>query len=200
MSSAAGKKALVILAPGAEEMETVISVDVLRRGGIQVILAGLNGASPVTCSRQVVLVPDTSLSDPSITSAQSFDAVVLPGGLEGAHAMADSPLVKSLLQKQEAAGKIIAAICAAPIALKTHQIGKGKNVTSHPCKAEDLKACDFLTYKEDRVVVDGNVVTSRGPGTAFEFALQLVRMLVSDQKAREIAKGMLVKEQDIPTL
>ena len=184
-----GKRALVIVAAGSEEMETVITVDVLRRAGIEVTLAGLTGKDPVKCSRSVVLVPDDSLANAA--SSGLFDAVILPGGLDGSHAFAASAEVGKVLKDHESAGKIVAAICAAPFAFKSHGIAVGKKVTSHPCKAEDLKA-DY-TYLEDRVVQDGQVVTSRAPGTAFEFALALVTNLVGATKATEITPGMLLK-------
>lgn len=116
------KKALVILAPGAEEMETVISTDVLRRAKINVILAGLDSAEPVECSRNVRIVPDMSL-DEAVTKGP-FDVVVLPGGLGGSKRLAASDKVKQVLQSQEAAGSFVAAVCAAPSALLSHGIAK----------------------------------------------------------------------------
>ena len=116
------KRALVILAPGAEEMETVISTDVLRRGKINVTLAGLDSADPVECSRKVRIVPDMSLDE----AAQKgpYDVVVLPGGLGGAKRLAESDKVKQVLQAQEGAGGFVAAVCAAPSALLSHGISK----------------------------------------------------------------------------
>lgn len=184
----AAKKALVVVAPGSEEMETVITVDVLRRAGIDVTLAGLAGKEPIKCSRSLVLVPDDSLANAAASGL--FDAVILPGGLDGSHAFAASAEVGQVLKAHESGGKIVAAICAAPIAFKSHGIAVGKKITSHPCKAEDLKA-DY-TYLEERVVQDGQVITSRAPGTAFEFALALVTNLVGSSKASEITPGMLL--------
>ena len=124
------KKALVIVSPGAEEMETVISVDVMRRAKIEVTLAGLESSDPVECSRGVKLIPDTSLDD--AIQKGPYDVVVLPGGLGGAKNLAASQKVKSVLEKQEKDGRLIAAVCAAPTALLTHGIGKTKTITSHP--------------------------------------------------------------------
>ncbi|CAG2101770.1 unnamed protein product [Medioppia subpectinata] len=181
-------KALVLLATGAEEMEVVITVDVLRRGGISVIMGGLSGKDAVKCSRDVVIVPDISLSEVK----QEFDVIVLPGGLEGANALAASPLVGQLLRQQEDSKRVIAAICAAPIALKSHRIGLKKKITSHPSKAQELKS-DY-DYSEDRVVIDGQLITSRGPGTAFEFALAIVDKLMGSDKVKEISVPMILKE------
>ncbi|XP_037514729.1 Parkinson disease protein 7 homolog [Rhipicephalus sanguineus] len=105
-----GKKALLILAEGAEEMEAIITADVLRRGGVDVTIAGLTGASPVKCSRNVVVVPDKSLDE--ATSQCPYDVIVLPGGLKGAESLAASPAVGKLLKEQEKCGRLIAAICA----------------------------------------------------------------------------------------
>lgn len=121
------KKALVILAPGAEEMETVISTDVLRRAKINVILAGLDSAEPVECSRNVRIVPDMSL-DEAVTKGP-FDVVVLPGGLGGSKRLAASDKVKQVLQSQEAAGSFVAAVCAAPSALLSHGIAKVPSIS-----------------------------------------------------------------------
>lgn len=186
----AGKKALVFLAPGAEEMEFVISVDVLRRGGVEVTVASLADKSPVICSRGVVICPDAGLSE---VSSCSFDAVVLPGGLGGSKALAASLEVGKILKHHETCGKIIAAICAAPTALKTHCIGFGKNITSYPSTEKAMLEGDSYNYKQDNIVVDGTLITSRGPGTAYLFALTLLEQLAGKEKAREVAKGMLVE-------
>lgn len=116
------KCALVILAPGAEEMETVISTDVLRRAKINVTLAGLDSAQPVLCSRNVRIVPDMSLEEAA--RAGPYDVVVLPGGLGGSKRLAESDQVKRVLQAQESAGGLVAAVCAAPSALLSHGIAK----------------------------------------------------------------------------
>ncbi|XP_044763780.1 protein dj-1beta [Coccinella septempunctata] len=184
------KKACVFLAPGAEEMEFVISVDVLRRGDVKVTVAGLPDNAAVKCSRQVNIVPDCSLAE----AAQKgpYDLLVLPGGLGGAEALSKSKEVGKLLKEQESAGRFIAAICAAPTALKAHEIGVGKTVTSYPSVESQMTEGGKYIYKQDKVVVDGNIITSRGPGTAFDFALKLVDMLNGKEKASEVAKAMLL--------
>ena len=128
------KKALVILSPGAEEMETIISVDVMRRAKIEVTLAGLESADPVECSRGVKVVPDTSLEE--AMKLGPFDVIVLPGGLGGAKCLAGSNKVKDILTLQEQEGRCIGAVCAAPSALLSHGIAKGKTITSHPVVKE----------------------------------------------------------------
>ncbi len=177
---------LVPLAPGAEEMEVVIVVDVLRRAGLTVRLAGLEGAAPVRCSRSVVLVPDGPLE----AERGPFAAIVLPGGAGGAEKLAGSPLVGDLLRAQDAAGGLIGAICAAPTALRAHGIGEGKRLTSHPSVAAALAG--HGDYREEAVVRDGNLITSRGPGTAFPFALAIVSALLGEAVAEKIRAPMLL--------
>ncbi|KAJ8980399.1 hypothetical protein NQ317_009393 [Molorchus minor] len=172
--AATAKRALVFLAPGAEEMEFVVAADVLRRGGINVIIAGLPDGSLVKCSRDVNIQPDISVAE-----AKS-------------KAMAASKEVGELLKEQEKAGRVIAAICAAPTALKAHGVAVGKNVTSYPAMKPEMEEGGKYNYQECNVVVDGNIITSRGPGTAFDFALKIVDKIVGKEKASEVAKAMLL--------
>nr|CDJ90290.1 ThiJ PfpI domain containing protein [Haemonchus contortus] len=182
------KTALLILADGAEEMEAVITADVLRRGGVEVTLAGLNGPGKVTCARKTVIMPDRDLKDVQSTT---FDVVILPGGQPGSNTLAASPVVGQILKAHHKAGKYVAAICAAPISLKSHGIPAAL-VTSHPSVRSQLEEGGFK-YSEDRVVVSDLVVTSRGPGTAFEFGLKLVELLVGAEKSKSLISPMLLK-------
>ncbi|XP_046849201.1 Parkinson disease protein 7 homolog [Xenia sp. Carnegie-2017] len=182
-------RALIILAEGAEEMETVITADVLRRGKVDTTIAGLNGEGPVQCSRKVVVKPDLSLEDAH--KLAPFDAVILPGGLGGAERLGKSQKVKSVLQEQEKADRIIAAICAGPTALAAHGIGVGKALTSYPSVKDKFK--DYK-YSEDRVCIDGKLITSRAPGTAFEFAIEIVRAVRGDDGVADgLAAPMLLQ-------
>ncbi|XP_044261330.1 protein dj-1beta [Tribolium madens] len=182
------KKALVFLAGGAEEMEAVIAIDVLRRGGVDVTVAGLPDSNIVTCSRGVNLKPDISISEVK----GPFDAIVLPGGLGGAKALASSQKVGQLIKEQEAAGRLTGAICAAPTALKAHGVYVGKTLTSYPAMEAQMVDGGQYKYKKEPVVVDGTLITSQGPGTAFVFALTLVDKLMGKEKASEVAKAMLL--------
>ena len=182
-------RALVLLAQGAEEMEAVISIDVLRRGGIDVTVAGLDGTDPVRCSRGVVITPDVALDQVE----GEFDALVLPGGAEGAQRLAQSDEVGELLREQELKGLLVAAICAAPIALQAHGVFEGRKLTSHPSVMPMLE--DWGDYSEHPVEADGNLITSRGPGTAFPFALRIVGALTDAERMVEVRAPMMFPVQ-----
>lgn len=180
------KSALVLLAAGAEEMETTIVVDVLRRAQVHVVLAGVDGAEPVVCSRGVRIVPDQALADVS----GEFDVVVLPGGAKGAEQLATSTLVNAWLRAQSERAGLIAAICAAPLALLAHGIALGSTITSHPSVRQRL-ANDY-TLSDERVVALPGLITSQGPGTSFEFALRVVATLLGDAAAEAVAGPMVL--------
>ncbi|MEZ0246016.1 MAG: DJ-1 family glyoxalase III [Methylophilaceae bacterium] len=169
-------KVLIPLAQGCEELEAVTVIDILRRAGIQVITAGLE-TGPVRASRGTVLLPDATLDD---ALANEFDMIVLPGGMPGSEHLKNDKRVIASLQKAAAEGKYIAAICAAPMALHAADLLQGKKATSFPGVLDAMPGSH--TYMNDRVVVDGRIVTSKGPGTAMDFALTLVELLVGKSK------------------
>jgi len=181
--------ALVLLAQGSEEMEAVICIDVLRRGGIEVTVAGIDGDEPIRCSRGVVITPDLALN--RVTG--DFDIIVLPGGAEGAKRLAESAQVGDLLRRQEKSGRWVGAICAAPIALQSHGVFQHRQLTSHPGVKDLIR--EWGTYSEHSVVADGNLITSRGPGTAFAFALRIVGTLVDAQRMVEVRAPMMFPVQ-----
>ena len=176
---------LVPLAQGCEELEAVTVVDLLRRAGINVVTAGLD-AQPVTASRGMTLLPDMTLD---MALQQRFDMVVLPGGLPGADHLGDDPRVIRLLQEMAASESYIAAICAAPRVLARAGLLDGKRATSYP-GAIDIEAVPGIEYLETAVVTDGRVITSRGPGTAMDFALVLVETLVGKTTRDEVEAGL----------
>ncbi|GIW72710.1 MAG: 4-methyl-5(B-hydroxyethyl)-thiazole monophosphate biosynthesis protein [Planctomycetota bacterium] len=182
-----GRRALVVLAPGAEEMEAVIAVDVLRRAEVEVVLAGVHGPDPVTCSRGVRIVPDRPLAE---VRQEPFDALVIPGGAAGAAALAASGEVCALVRACEASGRLLGAICAGPSVLVAAGAFAGRALTSHPVVRELLAA--HGRYREEPVVRDGNLITSRGPGTAFAFALALVEALCGAERAAAVAAPMML--------
>ncbi|NWS54328.1 PARK7 deglycase, partial [Chunga burmeisteri] len=208
----ASKRAPPILAKGAEEMETVIPTDVMRRAGVTV--AGLTGKEPVQCSRDVFICPDASLEDARKEVEQlyllfvypPYDVVVLPGGNLGAQNLSESAAVKDILKDQESRKGLIAAICAGPTALLAHGIGFGSKVTTHPLAKDKMMngETDPLSvvclppahycYSESRVEKDGNILTSRGPGTSFEFGLAIVETLMGKEVAEQVKAPLILKE------
>ncbi|XP_007453370.1 PREDICTED: protein DJ-1 [Lipotes vexillifer] len=188
----ASKRALVILATGAEEMETVIPVDVMRRAGIKVTIAGLTGRDPVQCSRDVVICPDASLEEAK--KQGPYDVVVMPGGGLGAQNLSQSSAVKEILKEQEKRKGLIAAICAGPTALLAHEIGFGSKVTTHPLAKDKMMDGNHYSYSENRVERDGQIVTSRGPGTSFEFALAIVEALAGKEVAEQVKAPLVLKD------
>jgi 4-methyl-5(b-hydroxyethyl)-thiazole monophosphate biosynthesis len=185
---AAAKRVLVPIGTGSEEMEAVITIDVLRRAGADVVVASVEpGNLEVNCSRGVKIVADKLIDD---VVTEHFDLIALPGGMPGAERLRDSEALIGLLDKQAAAGKAHAAICATPaVALEVHGFLKGKKATAHPAFVDKLT--DNSEAKR-RVVADGVLTTSRGPGTAFEFALALVKQLYGEAKMEEVAGPMVM--------
>ena len=176
---------LVPLAQGCEELEAVTVVDLLRRAGIGVVTAGLD-AQPVRASRGMILLADMTLD---AALQQEFDMIVLPGGLPGADHLRDDPRVIELLKKMAASDRYTAAICAAPRVLARAGLLDGKRATSYP-GALDIDAVPGIEYLEMPVVTDGRVITSRGPGTAMDFALTLIEALAGKTKRDEVEAGL----------
>lgn len=176
---------LVPLAQGCEELEAITVIDLLRRAGIKVVTAGLDD-QPVTAARGCVLVPDASLDE---VLQDNFDMIVLPGGLPGADHLKNDPRIIELVQRLSADDKYTAAICAAPRVLVQAGVLEGRRVTSFP-GAIDPAAVPGLVYVDEPVVTDGKVITSRGPGTAMDFALQLIELLVGRAQRDEVEAGL----------
>ena len=161
---------LVPLAQGCEELEAVTIIDLLRRAGITVTVAGLD-AGPVTASRGVVLLPDTTLD---AVLDQDFDLVVLPGGLGGAQRLEADRRISALLRRMAEQGRYVAAICAAPKVLVSARLVEGRAITAYPGVLDDQEG---IRLSSAAVVRDGTFITSRGPGTALDFALTLIETL-----------------------
>ena len=176
---------LVPLAQGCEELEAVTVVDLLRRADIDVVTAGLD-AQRVRASRGMLLVPDMTLD---VALQQEFDMIVLPGGLPGADHLRDDARVIAVLKKMAAADKYTAAICAAPRVLARAGLLDGKRATSFP-GALDIDTVPGIDYQEMAVVTDGKVITSRGPGTAMDFALTLVEVLAGKQRRDKVEAAL----------
>jgi protein deglycase len=177
---------LIPLAQGCEELEAVTLIDLLRRGGIEVVTAGLDDR-PVTASRGVVLMPDMTLDD---ALARDYDMVVLPGGGAGADNLDNDNRIHTLLRRMIEGGKFAGAICAAPKVLANAGILEGKRATSYPGVLDKMQPSG-VTYTGEAVVRDGNILTSRGPGTAMDFALTLIETLVGKDKRDEVEKALV---------
>ena len=184
---------LVLVADGTEEIEAIIPADVLVRAGAKVTVASVEESLEITARCRTCIVADTLLAD--LPQDTLFDVVVVPGGLAGAEKFKSSAAVSSLLTHHAKAGKIVSALCASTLVLQEFGLLEGRKATTHPAVAEQLKDKSAL---EARVVVDGPVVTTRGPGTAFEFALTLVRILYGEDKTAAVAKPMVMKEELVP--
>lgn len=172
-------------------METTIIVDVLRRAELDVVLAGVEGPQPVKCSRGVRLVPDVGLAEmlPALEQG-GFHAVVLPGGAGGADVLSGSAVVGQILAEQWRAGRLLGAMCAAPLALAAHGIATGADVTCFPSLRTRLDGTHV--WHDQRVVTCGRLITSQGPGTSFEFALALVSDLVGADVAERVRRPLLL--------
>ncbi len=174
-------RVLVPLAQGCEELEAVTIIDLLRRADIDVVIAGLTPDN-VIGSHGICLVPDRVLDE---VMTESFDMIVLPGGLPGSDHLDQDARVRTLLQQYHAQGKYTAAICAAPKALASAGLLDGRQATSYPgvIDAMHLPSTQIL---RDKVVVDGRIVTSRGPGTAMDFALTLIELLLGPEQRKAV--------------
>lgn len=176
---------LIPIADGSEEMEVVIVVDTLRRVPWNVVAAGI-APGPVTASRGVRLLPDAAWAD---LKPETFDLLVIPGGKKGVEALSRDERILAAIRQFVTQGKWVAAICAGPLVLQAAGVLKGRRATCHPGVAGELTQTARLN---DRVVVDGRLITSQGPGTTIEFALAIIRAVEGDRKAGELAKAMIV--------
>ena len=175
---------LIPVADGSEEMEVVIVADTLRRARWHVVLAGL-AVGAVTAARGVRLMPDAVWAD---ITPEAFDMLVIPGGSDGVMVLAKDERLLAAVRTFMANGKWVAAICAGPLVLQAAGVLKGRRATCHPGVAGELTQTSRLN---DRVVVDGRLITSQAPGTAFEFALALIRAVEGDAKAAALAKAIV---------
>lgn len=184
------KRVLVPLAEGFEELETVTIVDILRRAGVEVVVASLAG-SPVTGAHGIRLSADTPLG---ALAEQEFDMIALPGGMPGAEHLKKDARIAEIVRRLHGKGRPVAAICAAPMVLAAAGVLDGRRATSYP---GFLKDAERTTVVADAVVVDGGVITSRGPGTALDFALTLVEELAGPG-VRQAVESRLEREKAAP--
>ncbi|MDR1469076.1 MAG: DJ-1/PfpI family protein [Spirochaetaceae bacterium] len=181
------KTVLVFLADGFEEVEAVTPVDFLRRAGIEAVTVAVGNDKTVTGARGIPVVADKTLPE---AAGLSYDAVVLPGGMPGSKNLAASDGVDAVVREATVKGRLIAAICAAPVVvLAPKGVLAGKQFTCFPGMEHEVSGA---TWREDKVVVDGNLITSRGAGTAALFALAIIEHVLSRDAAEKVGKATLV--------
>ncbi len=173
-------KILVPLANGFEEIEAVNVIDILRRADVDVVTAGLKEGL-VEGSHKIKMLPDTTLDK---IDYRDFDGLVLPGGSPGFINLGNDERILKMAQEMDKVGKVVAAICAAPSVLIKAGVLQGRRATVSPSGKAQVEAC--ANFSEERVLVDGNLVTSRSPGTALEFGLKLVEVLAGKEKMQMV--------------
>ena len=178
------KKAFVFLTTGFEEIEALATVDILRRGGVDVTTISLESSVTVVSSHNVQVVADKMFADVDFSVP---DILILPGGTPRYNE--HDGMKKQVLAFYEA-GKEVAAICASPMVFGGLGILKGRRATCYPGFEKYLEGATLAT--SEAVVVDGNVTTGRGPGLTFDFALQVLETLEGKAKRDEVARGLLL--------
>ena len=178
-------KIAVFFADGCEEIEGLTVVDMLRRAKLDVVSVSVTGSKEIHGSHDIMFQADTLFEEAQM---DYFDGIVLPGGLKGTANLAAHAGVVSAVQEFAAEGKLVAAICAAPSVLGQAGILKGKHATCHPGWEEKLTGA--VTSKES-VVTDGNIVTSRGMGTAIDFSLSIIQYLSDEETVEQVRKGIV---------
>jgi 4-methyl-5(b-hydroxyethyl)-thiazole monophosphate biosynthesis len=176
------KRICVLFGNGVEEIEIVTPVDILRRGGVTVTMVSASGGTQVTAAHGIKLIADAEIDR---AKSDSFDALLLPGG-PGSFALKDDAPTIGVVRSFHSAGKLICAICAAPLILHNAGVLNGKKFCSHPCAYDALKNAD----REARVVVDGDLITARGPGVAADFAFAILERLCGKAAASKLMEEM----------
>jgi DJ-1 family protein len=180
------KKALLVIANGIEEMETVVVFDILKRSGVDVTIAGLSEKENES-ARKMHIIADCTLSE----AGDQYDAIILPGGGEGAKNLSESTYLLDIIKRMHKNNKIIAAICASPaLVLAPTGILSGKRITCYPDMKDSL--AEDIIFEDKDVVQDGNIITSKGPGTAPAFGIKLAETLVGRSIAETVKNKMLL--------
>lgn len=182
------KKVILFLAGGFEEVEALTVVDYLRRKDINVDIVSITEDNKVKGAHEIIVLADKTMND--IKDIDDYDAVIIPGGLPGATNLRDNDKVIDVVKKINENGKLTAAICAGPIVLERAGIIKDKKVTSYPGFEDDLKNG---VYIEQNVVRDGSIITARGPALAVDFAIEIIKYLLGEEKSEELKKDILYK-------
>jgi len=180
------KKVLILIETGFEEVEALAPVDLLRRAGAEVVLATSVSNRQVKGRNEITIICDVTYES---VEAQTFNMVIIPGGAGGVEVLGKNSFALNLIKEYFAQKKWVGAICAAPLVLKKAGVLHQQSITSYPSAKPELEK--LTNYLEERVVTDGHLVTSRGPGTAVEFGLTLVEKLYGRERANEIQRQII---------
>lgn len=181
-------KAAIFMATGFEEIEAISIIDVLRRGGMELDIISVSGMEYIEGAHGIVVKSDELFF---MIDYSDYDLFILPGGMPGTANLGKHEGLCELLKKEYEAGKLIAAICAAPSVLAQVGLLDGKMVTCYPGVGDSLVGATVL---EQNIVKDGNIITGRGPGVAIEFALEILRMDLSDEEVSKLRKNLILAE------
>ena len=179
------KKILIPISNGFEEIEAISVIDICRRAGIEVTIAAVEDILTIG-AHNVKITADAMITD---VKSSDFDMIVLPGGLPNAFTLADNENVQKLLKEFKSQNKEIGAICAAPYALHKAEV-LNENYTCYPSFEKKIKDSGYQSDKD--FIIDGKVITSRGPGTASVFGLEIVRILCGNEVSNNVKAGMLL--------
>lgn len=178
----------IFMADGCEEIEGLTVVDLVRRAGIEIEMISVSGEKNVTGSHKIAFQTDVSKADADFAS---YDGIVLPGGMPGTTHLMEDDTVNRVIKEFATSGKLVAAICAAPSVLGNAGLLEGKKATCYPGVESKLTGADFVT---DPVAKDGNIITSRGLGTAIEFAAEIVAYLLDESAAKSLKESVVYRD------
>ena len=181
------KKIGIFMADGCEEIEGLTVVDIVRRAKMEIVMISITGKREVTSSHQVTFLTDALAAE---VDYDTLDGIVLPGGMPGTLNLQADETVNKVIRQFATEGRLVCAICAAPSVLGAAAVLEGKWATCHPGFEEKLTGAKV---EEKEVVVDGNVITSRGMGTAIPFALEIVRYFADDETVEQVRKGLVYR-------
>lgn len=182
------KKVALFIENGSEELEFIAPLDIMRRANLEVDLISANNEDFITSSHNVKIIADKKINE--VNNILDYDAIVIPGGMPGSTLLRDNKKIIEFYQKMYNSGKLVAAICAAPIVLSAAGITDDKEVTSYPGFDKEI---NYKNYNSDKaVVIDKNVITAQGPAVAILFGYEIVNYLLQDNSAEDVKQAMLV--------
>lgn len=182
------KKVALFIENGSEELEFIAPLDIMRRANLEVDLISANNEDFITSSHNVKIIADKKINE--VNNILDYDAIVIPGGMPGSTLLRDNKKIIEFYQTMYNSGKLVTAICAAPIVLSAAGITDDKEVTSYPGFDKEI---NYKNYNSDKaVVIDKNVITAQGPAVAILFGYEIVNYLLQDNTAEDVKQAMLV--------